>query len=101
MTKGNQRRGDVSCDVREGFGGAGWVETRRGEEGEGALVAEGGGGMGGYESIRTIKFEVPLKSLIKGKKRNLCKRLTYRGYLVLGPGFEPGTNRLKVYCSTD
>lgn len=77
---------------------------RRGEvwvEGEEALVAEGGGGMGGYESIRTIKFEVPLKSLIKGKKRNLCKRLTYRGYLVLGPGFEPGTNRLKVYCSTD
>lgn len=47
MTKGNQRRGDVSCDVREGFGGAGWVETRRGEEGEEALVAEGGGGMGG------------------------------------------------------
>lgn len=43
MTKGNQRRGDVSCDVREGFGGAGWVETRRGEEGEGALEAEGGG----------------------------------------------------------
>lgn len=42
MTKGNQRRGDVSCDVREGFGGAGWVETRRGEEGEGALEAEGG-----------------------------------------------------------
>lgn len=41
MAKGNQRRGDVSCDVRKGFEG----QDGRREEGpeKKALEAEGGG----------------------------------------------------------
>lgn len=42
-------------------------------EGEGGFGDEEGGRYGGYESIRTITFEVSFKSLIRGKKETSAR----------------------------
>lgn len=55
--------------MRGGFGD----EERGVGKRRGGFGGGGGGRYGGYESIRTITFEVSFKSLIRGKKETSAR----------------------------